>query len=43
MVGLFAPDDPARWPAIDPNDPDYRKDLADILGSAVEGVTEARR
>lgn len=42
MVGLLAPDDPARWPAIDQNDPDYRKDLA-VLGSAVEGVTEARR
>lgn len=43
MVGLFAPDDPAHWPAIDPDDPDYRRDLADILGSAVEGVTETRR
>lgn len=43
MVGLFAPDDPGRWPAIDPNDRDYRKDLVDILGTAVESVTEARR
>jgi hypothetical protein len=43
MVGLFAPDDPGRWPAIDPTNPDYRTDLADILGSAVAGVTEARR
>lgn len=31
MVGLFAPDDPDRWPAIDPLDRDYQRDLADIL------------
>jgi hypothetical protein len=32
MVGLFAPDDAATWPAIDPANLDYQKDLADILG-----------
>ena len=32
MVGLFAPDDPRRWPTIDPKDGDYQKDLADMLG-----------
>lgn len=34
MVGLFAPDDPRRWPSIDPGDGDYQKDLADMLGPA---------
>ena len=34
MVGLFAPDDPRRWPTIDPKDSDYQKDLADMLGPA---------
>jgi hypothetical protein len=37
MVGLFAPDDPSRWPAIDGADPDYQKDIADILGTAAGG------
>jgi hypothetical protein len=30
MVGLFAPDDMKRWPAIDPRDPTYRRDLASL-------------
>jgi hypothetical protein len=34
LVGLFAPDDPSAWPAIDPRDADYQKDIADILGPA---------
>jgi len=34
MVGLFAPDDPRRWPTIDPGDGDYQKDIADMLGPA---------
>ena len=34
MVGLFAPDDPRRWPNIDPGDGDYQKDLAEMLGPA---------
>jgi hypothetical protein len=34
MVGLFAPDDPRRWPSIDPGDGDYQKDLAVMLGPA---------
>jgi hypothetical protein len=37
LVGLFAPDDAGRWPAIDQSDPDYRKDIADILGTASGG------
>jgi len=30
MVGLFVPDDMAKWPAVDPDDPDYQKDLASL-------------
>jgi hypothetical protein len=30
MVGLFEPDDLSRWPAIDPNDPTYQRDLASL-------------
>jgi hypothetical protein len=30
MVGLFVPDDMRRWPAIDPRDPTYRRDLASL-------------
>jgi hypothetical protein len=30
MVGLFAPDDIDKWPAIDLNDPVYQKDLASL-------------
>jgi hypothetical protein len=30
MVGLFVPDDMKRWPAIDPRDPMYRRDLASL-------------
>ncbi|MEZ4378515.1 MAG: hypothetical protein R3B35_09570 [Gemmatimonadales bacterium] len=28
LIGLFRPDDMADWPAIDPNDPSWRKDMA---------------
>ena len=31
MVGLFAPDDYRHWPAIDPQDTTYQKDIADLL------------
>jgi len=37
LVGVFAPDDPAAWPAIDENNLDYQKDIADILGTAAGG------
>ncbi len=30
MVGLFAPDDIDEWPAIDPEDPEYQKDIASL-------------
>jgi hypothetical protein len=31
MVGLFAPDDLARLPGIDPNDSDYQSDMTSLL------------
>lgn len=48
LVGLFAPDDATRWPAIDRNDPDYQKDMVDILGAGwaaemMSGVGGERR
>jgi hypothetical protein len=30
MVGLFVPDNMKRWPAIDPQDPTYQRDLASL-------------
>jgi hypothetical protein len=30
LVGLFVPDDIKQWPAIDPRDPTYRRDLASL-------------
>jgi hypothetical protein len=30
MVGLFVPDDMKRWPAINPEDPTYQRDLASL-------------
>jgi hypothetical protein len=30
MVGLFVPDDMSRWPAIDPSNPDYKRDMASL-------------
>jgi hypothetical protein len=30
MVGLFVPDDMKRWPAVNPQDPTYRRDLASL-------------
>jgi hypothetical protein len=48
MVGLFAPDDPARWPRIDPTDRDYQRDLASLQvevqpGGQVRLVREGTR
>jgi hypothetical protein len=38
MVGLFVPDDLKRWPAVDPRDPTYRRDLAslEVRGAGTE-------
>jgi len=33
MVGLFAPDRYREWPAIDPTDAYYSRDLLDLLGN----------
>jgi hypothetical protein len=30
ISGIFAPDDMSKWPAIDPADPDYQRDLASL-------------
>jgi hypothetical protein len=30
MVGLFVPDDMKRWPAINPQDATYQRDLASL-------------
>lgn len=44
MVGLFVPDDMKRWPAIDPRDPIYQRDLASLRtrGSASGSKPGAR-
>ena len=33
MVGLFAPDHYREWPAVDPADPYYRRDLVDLVAN----------
>jgi hypothetical protein len=38
MVGLFAPDHYREWPAVDPADPYYRRDLIDLLAN---GATDS--
>lgn len=30
MVGIFAPDDPGKWPALDRNHPEFLADLAEL-------------
>ncbi len=40
MVGLFVPDDIKRWPAIDPRDPIYQRDIASLQ---VRGATSGSR
>jgi hypothetical protein len=39
MAGIFAPDDPRAWPAIDVNDRDYLADLANLPGAVVLAAT----
>ncbi|MEO7085721.1 MAG: hypothetical protein ABI442_15635 [Gemmatimonadaceae bacterium] len=36
MVGPFAPDDVRRWPAIDPTDPLFQQDYADLMAPAAD-------
>ena len=37
MVGLFVPDDMSKWPAIDPADPTYQRDLASLQVRGTSG------
>jgi len=30
LIGVFVPDDYAQWPALDPNDPDIKMDVAEL-------------
>jgi hypothetical protein len=30
ILGVFAPDSPSRWPAIDPSDPTFKKDIESL-------------
>lgn len=39
MAGIFAPDDPRAWPAIDVNDRDYLADLANLPGAVTLAAT----
>jgi hypothetical protein len=36
MIGPFAPDDVRRWPAIDPTDPLFQQDYADLMASGAD-------
>jgi hypothetical protein len=38
MSGIFSPDDMSKWPAIDPSNPDYQRDLVSLQ---VRGTGEA--
>lgn len=42
ITGIFAPDKPADWPAINESDPEYQKDLASLeamgSGDGMEGM-----
>jgi len=40
--GVFAPDDPSKWPAIDPTNPDFKKDVAGIPPLGATGVVMTR-
>ncbi len=37
MVGLFVPDDMSKWPAINPADPTYQRDLASLQVRGASG------
>jgi hypothetical protein len=40
MIGPFTPDDLRRWPAIDPTDPLFQQDYADLMTPA-DDITQA--
>jgi hypothetical protein len=37
ITGIFAPDDPSKWPGIDESDPQYQKDLASLEEQGMSG------
>ncbi|HKU59586.1 MAG TPA: hypothetical protein VJQ44_00120 [Gemmatimonadales bacterium] len=44
MSGIFAPDDMSKWPAIDPRNPDYQRDMASLeVRGTDEPASEAHR
>ena len=43
MGGIFAPDHPRDWPALDPTNPDYRTDLLDLERMGVVLAAAASR
>jgi len=38
MVGLFVPNDIEHWPAVDPQDPTYQRDLASLQGRGAHAI-----
>jgi len=38
MDGAFVPDDPSQWPAIDPTNPNFQKDVASIPPLGATGI-----
>ena len=38
MIGPFTPDDIRRWPAIDPTDPLFQQDYADLMAAAADAT-----
>jgi len=38
MSGIFTPDDMSKWPAIDPSNPDYQRDLASLQVRGTEAA-----
>jgi len=38
MSGIFTPDDMRKWPAIDPSNPDYQRDLASLQVRGTEAA-----
>jgi hypothetical protein len=36
LAGIFIPDDPLRWPAVDANNPVFQKDLASLSETSAE-------
>lgn len=42
IVAIFAPDNLAQWPAMDPANPDYQKDIAWFLEAGATEANESR-